>query len=285
MAESLHYLWKHPPAVQASLRKIEIIFKSTVGLACFHVIRLAERRLSKRSFYLVFRTLFTLRAASTLLFRRSRSDARSTMKEIVRGNTNRYMNLMLKYFPDRLSEEKWRGHCRFEGLDHLRESLKQNRPVLLAFRHSGTYQLIHLWLRSVGIPVAPLVVRKVKKRPRLNRRLDLVDPLPGVPNVFYLDQLRRVQTFLAEGNALLIAIDFSSEKMVEIPYRENRVFRMATGAFRIANHHDAEVYPCSIVDEECWQFTIRLAAPVPAQFIQPQPDFVNGGTYLLDKLR
>jgi hypothetical protein len=102
--------------------------------------------------------------------------------------------------------------------------------------------------------------------------------------MFFLDQLRQVNEFLAAGNSLLIAIDTNVGKQLSVPVRDGWVFQMATGAIRLAARHQAELIPCSIMDEGPWQFRIQLGRPVPREYLTVEADGMRAGKDLLEEL-
>jgi lauroyl/myristoyl acyltransferase len=197
---------------------------------------------------------------------------------------NGYLNQFVQYFQDRLSGAKWREHCRITGLDRLRQARENGRPVVLAFCHFGPITLLRIWLRAAGIPAIIVAGGKSETRSRLMKRLAGFALLAEVPTVFHLDQLRDATGFMASGNPLLIAIDGPAGKQMELPFCEGWTFRMATGAVRLAIHHQAELIPCSIIDEGRWHFRIELGRPVPREFLNAESDWSRAGKHLLDEM-
>jgi lauroyl/myristoyl acyltransferase len=61
-------------------------------------------------------------------------------------------------------------------------------------------------------------------------------------------------------------------------------FQMATGALRLAARQRAAVFPCNIIDEGRWRFSVELGRPVPEKFLADTPDFVAAGKHLLDEM-
>jgi hypothetical protein len=59
---------------------------------------------------------------------------------------------------------------------------------------------------------------------------------------------------------------------------------MATGAVRLALRHQAELIPCSILDEGRWHFRIELGRPVPREFLTAGSGWSRAGKHLLDEM-
>ena len=197
---------------------------------------------------------------------------------------NDYMNQVLEFFPDRLSGEKWAQNCRAEGLERLQSGLCNKRPTVIAFCHFGPYELIRLWLRAKGIPAATLRAGKAESRRFLMRLKDTFSPFPEVPIAVYGDQLRAIDESIAAGNPLLVAIDAPANKQIDVPFCEGWAFQMAAGAVRLARHYNADLLPCSIIDEGRWRFCIRLGEPVPRELLLSKNDWKPAGKRLMDQM-
>ncbi len=267
---------------------LEKRFKDTRGLLFFFSIRWLERRLSVRNLYRILWPHAFMRAALKGITASAPPPAsfggKTSARAIREWRMQIYLNQILEYLPDRLAEPKWMDGCRIAGLDRLQQARQNGRPVVLAFRHLGSYVLLRPWLRAAGFPVAGLLGGKSENRSRLRRHEDRVSPFPGVPTVFYLDQLRAADKFLTAGNLLFVAIDYANGKQMDVPAGDGRTFRMATGAVRLAIRHRAELFPCSIVDEGRWHFRIELGRPVPAEYLAAETDLVPAGKHLVNEL-
>lgn len=171
-----------------------------------------------------------------------------------------------------------------EGFEHILRARQAGRPVVLAFTHFGAYRLSRFWLRAAGIPGASLHGGKAEIRSKLERLEDRFSPFPGIPTAFYSDQLREVNKFLAAGNALLIAIDDTAGKQMSVPACEGWTFRMATGAVRLAIRHQAELIPCTVIDNGRWHFQIKLGRPVPSEHLAAGVDWTQAGKHLIDEM-
>jgi lauroyl/myristoyl acyltransferase len=267
-------------------------FKSACGLFFFFFIRRLERVLSVRGLYRILKPIAFARAILNTAFKKPEPAAplpdglgmARTVRLVRRQRTSRYLNHYLEYFPDRLAESKWMNNCRINGLDHLRQARQKGRPVVLAFCHFGPFFLLRSWLRAAGIPAALLIGGKAERRPELFRLLDRFTPFPEIQTVFYMDQLRESSKFLAEGNVLLSAMDGLLGKQMDVPFGEGWTIQMATGAIRMAIRHQAELIPCSIIDEGGWRFRIELGRPVPKNFLTAGSDLIHAGKHLIDEM-
>jgi lauroyl/myristoyl acyltransferase len=251
----------------------------------FHAVRRMERRLPVAIFYSICWVYASLRAA---LNRRpdpvplpTYFGAGASIRTIRESRRQIYLNQLLEYFPERLAKPKWLGRCRLSGFDPVLRARREGRPIVFAFCHSSAYRLLRFWLRAAGIPVANLVAGHSGKRPRLLRLADSLAPFPGIPSAFYLDELRRAGEFLSTGGSLLVALDHPLGKQMSLPVGDGWTFQMATGAVRLAIHHQAELIPLVLVDEGAWRFQIRIGRPVPVEFLAARADWIQAGRHLL----
>lgn len=267
--------------------------KIDVGMSSlrFVIIRWLERRVSVRSLYRILMPLAFAHAAFPL-FKQKPSSAPTpdgsgigtSVCAMHPARTFRYLHRTLQYFPEQLSSDKWRDRCQITGLEHLQKARRDARPVVLAFCHRGPYFLLASWLHAAGFPVAMLVGASSKSNSRFKHLNDRISPLVGYPVMFFLDQLRQVNEFLAAGNSLLIAIDSNLGKQMCVPAGIGWVFQMATGPIRLATRHQAELIPCSIIDEGRWRFRMELGRPVPRDYLTAAADGLRAGRYLLEEM-
>jgi hypothetical protein len=262
-----------------------------MSLLRFVLIRWMERGLSVRSLYRILKLVAFAHAAFPLFKRKPPSaplpDCLGTGKSVCEVRPSRscwYLNRTLHYFPEQLSSAKWRDCCRIVGLEHLQDARRGGRPVVLAFCHFGAYSLLQSWLRAAGFPVAALVGETSNSNSRFRQLNDQISHLVENPIMFFTDQLRQVSEFLAAGNSLLIAIDGNCGKQMSVPAREGWVFQMATGPIRLATRHQAELIPCSIIDEGRWQSRIELGRPVPRELLTAEADGISAGKHLLEEM-
>ena len=266
--------------------------RDACGLLLCFILRGAECVFSIEIFYRLLKPFAFARAAFNTVFKRRQPyaplpDCFGAEKPVLTGRqwrVNTYLNHVLDFFPERLATGKWKSRCRIEGIGHLQQARQDGRPVILAFCHFGPYYLLRAWLRAAGFPVSFLVEGKVENRSALNRFEDRLAIFPEIPNSFHLDELRKMAEFLDAGNPLLIAIDDEAGKQAEVPFCDGWTFQMAAGAVRLAVRHQAELIPCTIVDEGRWHFRIELGRPVPGEFLSAEAGWVRAGKHLLDEM-
>ena len=75
-------------------------------------------------------------------------------------------------------------------------------------------------------------------------------------------------------------VDPERRRHVDVPF-EDRSFRMATGAIRLAAMADAKLIPCLIAETGTWKFTIYFGTPVPQHYLGKSPDMQAIGAHLL----
>ncbi len=260
---------------------LKLKFLDAVGGGVFFCVRRLEHRLSPAALWTLVSPVAAGRTALNLLFRKPRPAAR--LPEFLHGwagvpairgqRRADYLNRLLENFPDRLADEKWRGRCRIDGLEHWHAAQAAGRPVVLAFFHFGPIFLMGYWLRAFGLPVAAFSGGKNFLRGRLAKLKDAHSPVAGVPNFFYMDELRQSLVFLDKGNALLIAIDSPAEKNVIISAVDGWNFEMPTGPIRMAVRRRAVLIPFSLVDEGGWNFRLQLHQPVPEAWLSGEENF------------
>jgi hypothetical protein len=274
------------------IENFKIGYKDLAGRWFFPVIRWGEGQLSPRAFYSILKPFFYLRAVFNCMFRKHgyatpRPDflrVGQPARARRRQRMNDYMNRVLEFFPDRLSGEKWGRNCRVEGLEHLQSGLSNKHPTVMAFCHFGPYELIRFWLRARGIPAATLRAGKAESRGLLMRLKDKFSPFPDVPVAVYGDQLRTIDEIIAAGNPLLVVIDAPVNKRIDVPFCDGWTFHMAAGAVRLAMRYDADLIPCSIIDEGRWRFCIKLGEPVPQELLSSRNDWQPAGKHLMDQM-
>ena len=266
--------------------------KRAAKILCIFIFRALERRLSVRNLYRILKLPAFLWATIKMC---GKENHQTPLPQFLQVNGSAqlkrqrhatiFLSNVLDYFPDQLPTPKWKGCCRIHGLERVQTALQNGRPVILALVHFGPYWLMRAWLRSVGIPFAPLVGGRIKSRPRYRRQLDKYIPMPEVSPVFYLDQLRKTSAFLAAGNVLGVTIDNAqADKTMSVPFCEGWTFQMATGAVRLAIRQQAELIPCIIADEGDWQFRLELGRPVPKEFLAQEKDWPRAGKHLLEEM-
>jgi lauroyl/myristoyl acyltransferase len=180
-----------------------------------------------------------------------------------------YFNRIIELIPGSLARPKWQARCPIDGMEPVREALAQKRRVLLVFTHFSLYWEIRNWLRGAGLPVAFYAGAESTARTEVRRYKDRWSLFPEVPTVFNSDQLADAIKFVLAGNPLLIAMDGQRGRQLEVPVRNGWTFRMATGPLRIAERHDAMIFPCTLIVEGLWRYRIKIGDPVPAELLAP----------------
>jgi len=189
-------------------------------------------------------------------------------------------------WPDRLCTARWQSRCRLEGRSNMVRS-PGDRGIVLASLHFGPSETLPYWLRAHGIVAT--TIRGFPDRDPLeslmNYRCALSPPsevpvfLP-VNEMSPLPRFRHIQQFLGPGRRLLVEMDVDRGIQFHVPF-EDRLFRMATGAIRLAAMADAELIPCLIMETASWKFAIHFGIPVPRCYLGNSPDMQAIGTHLL----
>lgn len=271
---------------------LKVRLKNAAGCCFFQIFRRLERRLSPDTFYSVLQPFFGMRAALNSAFKKSRAvfPARPALLQVAattrtarQARLNDYLNHVPEFFPERLGGERWRQRCRIEGLAHV-QAARQNGQVILAFAHFGPYFLLRHLLRGAGVPIAILRGSKAGDRGPTLRLKDPLSPFPEVPLNFHSDQMRALVEFITAGNVLGVPIDVPRGKLVEVPFCDGWIFQMASGAVRLAAHHEAELLPCCVINEGPWRYCVTLGRPVPREFLAGEADWPRAGKHLLDEM-
>jgi hypothetical protein len=193
-----------------------------------------------------------------------------------------YLNRTFEYLPDRLAGPKWRGYCRFVGLDPVRQAVAAGRPVILGFFHFGPFESLRNWLRAAGIPAAMFVGGKAHTRTKLKRLKDRWALFPDIPLTFYQDQLAEAMAHLERGRVLAIALDASAGRQMQLPVGNGWRCQLATGPFRLARRHGALLASCAIYNERPWHVAVEFGAPVDPELLAAGDD--QAGMALLEGL-
>jgi lauroyl/myristoyl acyltransferase len=278
----------------SSIKRRTASFKLAGAWAGFYFLRLCERMLPTS--VLSFLLRFPLAAWGLVQLRqRKLLNCWCRFPESWRPKPGRFLLWQslglyhaqpLYIWPDRLCKARWLNRCRLEGGSNLIGSRNVDRAVVLASLHFGPFETLPYWLRAHGIvttmirgPVpdflASLTSYQYSLSPPANvpvfRFLRELAPLPGFPRV---DQL------LAPGRCLLVTVDVNRGIQFCLPFKD-RLFRMATGAIRLAAMADAELIPCLICETGSWRFSIHFGEPVPRAYLGDPPDLDAVGTHLL----
>lgn len=178
-----------------------------------------------------------------------------------------YLNRTFEYLPDRLARPQWRGHCRYVGLDPVKQAVDAGRPVILAFFHFGPLESLRNWLRAAGVPAATFVGGKACTRTKLKRLKDRWALFPDIPVTFYQDQLPQAIAHLERGQVLAIALDAANGRQMRLPVGDGWMCQLATGPFRMARQHKALLASCVIYNERLWHVAVEFGAPVDPELL------------------
>ena len=206
---------------------------------------------------------------------------------LVRQTFGLYHGERVHLWPDRLCTEAWRSRCRVEGKQFLKKSDTDGRGVVLASLHFGAYETLPYWLRAHDI-----VTTMVRGEPALDALKSLssyqysLSPPANVPlflsaNDFApLPRFAHVRQLVAPGRRLLVMVDVDRGLQFEVPFAD-RMFRMASGAIRLAIMAHADLVPCLIWETGPWKFQLFFGVPVPREYLSESPDLQPAGRHLL----
>ena len=194
---------------------------------------------------------------------------------------------LIYMWPDRLCTARWRRRCRLEGGSDLIGTREGDRGVVLASVHFGPYETLPYWLRAHGI--VTMMIRGLPPPDTLKGLTSYqyaLSPPAGLPVFLSANELAPLPRFahirqiLGPGRRLLVMVDVDRGLQFHVPF-ENRSFRMATGAIRLAAMADAELIPCLIRSTGSWKFAIHFGNPVPRRYLGNSPDMQAVGAHLL----
>ncbi len=204
----------------------------------------------------------------------------------VRQSLGLYHSQLFYMWPDRLTEKRWRNRCQFEGLSNLAPSEEANRGVVLASLHYGPFEIMPYWLRAHGIVTTSLRTSPPAALRKLTDYQYSLSPPSDVPVFIYaedltpLPRISHLRNILGPGRRLLVMVDPVRGLQVDVPF-EDRIFRMSTGAIRMAAMTNADLVPCLIAETSTWKFTIHFGKPIPWELLAKSPDMQAIGTHLL----
>lgn len=178
----------------------------------------------------------------------------------VLSNHSRFVYL----WPDRLKKPDWRRRCRLSGAGYLGQSMNGRRTILASL-HFGPFETLPYWLRAHGLPSTVLVGRPAPRR-RLKQRQYALSAPADVPVVMPVGETARMRQVLREVRHLIVMMDVDRGKQISVLF-EQYIFRLATGAIRLAAVTGAELIPCLIFETDTWEFTIHFGNPVPRQHL------------------
>ena len=182
-------------------------------------------------------------------------------------------------FPDRLPERRWLKRCRLVGASDPIQWPQRERRIVFASLHFGPFETLPYWLRAHGLAVTVLVGRPAPRQ-KLKQRQYALSPPSGVPVVLPVTEMGRIREAVSQVRHLLVMMDVNRGRQIEVPF-EQLVFRLATGAIRIAALTDADLIPCLTTVAGGWRFTIHFGAPVPPRYLGSAPDIPGAALHLL----
>src|SRR5438128_10880716 len=187
---------------------------------------------------------------------------------VLRQSLGLYHSQLFYMWPDRLCARRWLSRCRLEGESNLNGSLEGNRGVVLASLHFGPFEIMPYWLRAYGIITTSVRTRPPDSLKGLTSYQYSLSPPADVPVFLYAEDLTplprfsHVRKILGPGRRLLVMVDPVRGLQVDVPFFEDRMFRMSTGAIRLATMADADLVPCLIAETSTWKFAIHLGIQV-----------------------
>lgn len=184
------------------------------------------------------------------------------MRMTVRAFIGETFGRLVTLWPDRFKAPRWQRRFTVTGLDQLLACRAEGRPIVFAIIHSQHMNLLRLFLRARGLPVASLTYTpgETAIRRLINAAADQCSPLAGTPHKFSLKQLRSAYDFLRSGNCLLIACDKHSDDMISLP-TDLGTIGIHLGQFRLAAMANALVVPALVWQAKPWKFHVALGEP------------------------
>ncbi len=280
--------------VASAIKWLVLRLKLPVAWAAFYFLRLCERLLPTSVLSLLLWPpaaawdLFHLRqlAPLTCWRRFPESWRHKRWRFLRRQGLGLYHSQFFCIWPDRLCDKRWLSRCRLEGAGNLIGAREGDPGVVLASLHFGPYELLPYWLRAYGIVTTSVRVKPPDSLKSLTDYQCSLSPPADVPVFLYAEDLvplprfSHVRKILGPGRRLLVMIDVAQGIQVDVPF-EDRIFRMSTGAIRLATMAKAELIPCLIAEICTWKFVIRFGASVPRQYLGKVPDMQAIGAHLL----
>src|SRR5215469_8199843 len=115
---------------------LKIGYKEVVCRLFFPVMRRGESQLSPQALYSFLKPFFFARAAVNCAFKKNKYITprpefllvANAAQEERRQRMNDYLNHILEFFPERLTDKKWARNYSVEGLEHWRSARRDGRP-------------------------------------------------------------------------------------------------------------------------------------------------------------
>jgi len=152
--------------------------------------------------------------------------------------------------------------------------------------HFGPFEILPYWLRAYGIVTTSVRTSPPAPLKNLTNYQYGLSPPADVPvfimaeDLIPMPRFAHVRKILGPGRRLLVLIDPARGLQVDVPF-EDRLFRMATGAIRLAAMAGADLVPCLITETASWKFAVHFGTPVPRQYLGNSPDLQVVGAHLL----
>ena len=196
-------------------------------------------------------------------------------------------SLVTNIFYTRLGLPYWSRRFEVEGtpIDQLPEW--GQRPVIVAFLHTGSFGLIRWYLRSRKIPTASLIASMptLIDNPHYNKYLAEGDKIYGLEDVpHYFRGIRDAIRYLKPGRAMTMALDGGAPS----PESDRQdaggaAFYVKKGACRVGAQTGALVVPVSVRRKGFARYIVHFGKPVPDDLLQ-QGDFTAATQHLVSEL-
>jgi lauroyl/myristoyl acyltransferase len=185
-------------------------------------------------------------------------------------------------WPDRLTQPRWLKRCRLQAKFDLKKLLESDRPIIFVSLHFGPFRSLPYWLRAHGIPTTTLVGKPVSKQ---SAWIDRLSPPLNVPVLTCVEDMRSIRKSIIGRRRLLFLSDVGRGKLVPVPFEDDQIFWMATGAIRLAASTGALLVPCLITGNKgLWNFIIHFGSAVPAEHLQEKPDLPAAANHLFQEM-
>lgn len=277
-------------------QKVVAPVKPAIGWASFYFVRFCERLLPPSVLSVVLWPLAAVWDVVRLGVRKPwshwgrfpRSWRPKRWRFVLRESLGLYHPQLLYMWPDRLSSPRWLSRCRLEGKKNLVAQNDGDRPVVLASLHFGPFEVLPYWLRAHGIAATSVRTRPPKALQSLTSYQYRLSPPTSIPVFVFVEDLIPMPRFahlrkiLGPGRKLVVMLDPARGLQVDVPF-EDRLFRMATGAIRLATMANARLIPCLITEDATWRFTIHFGTPAPQNCLGKSPDMQAVGSHLLQE--
>jgi lauroyl/myristoyl acyltransferase len=267
-----------------------------VAFCVFHFLRLCERVLPTSVLSLL---LWPPAAAWDLLHVRQRTPLAcwrrfpeswrpKRWRFVLRQSLCLYHAQLVYIWPDRLRTARWLSRCRLEGGSDFIGPRDGRRAAVGVSLHFGPVATLPYWLRAHGIAQTSVRAPALDSLKGLTIYQFSLSPPVDVPvflstsEIGSKPRLSSVRRILGPSARLGMLVDVDRGKQFYVRF-ENRLFRMATGAMRLAQMLDAELVPVLIVETSTWKYTIHFGTPVPQHYLGNSPDMQAIGTHLLQE--